>query len=318
MWRFKELLPMPRWTRWGILMLGLVVLGTAPYWISNSYLLGVLILAYLYGVFASSWDFMSGQTGRENFGHALFVGAGAYTAAFLNVSYGVSPWWSLPAGGGVAVVFGLAIGLPTLRLRGPYFALATLAGATILQRLTVILWEQTGGEEGLSGLMPLVSSPVAFYYLTLGFMLVVAAVLVVLAYSRWGLLLRSIRGDEAAAQAAGVNTTLHKIGALLVSAFFAGMGGAFYAHYQLQVGPTLFSITVSITVIIMSYVGGIGSVYGALGGAFVLTLMTELLRSVGEYRLLFYTVVLIAILFFLPRGLIAPLWRRLGAGGSVS
>ena len=165
--------------------------------------------------------------------------------------------------------------------------------------------------------MPLVSSPVAFYYHALGFMLVVAAVLVLLAYSRWGLLLRSIRGDEAAAQAAGVNTTLHKIGALLVSAFFAGMGGAFYAHYQLQVGPTLFSVTLSITVIIMSYVGGIGSVYGALGGAFVLTLMTELLRSVGEYRLLFYTVVLIAILFFLPRGLIAPLWRRLRAGGSA-
>jgi branched-chain amino acid transport system permease protein len=318
MWRFKELLSMPRWTRWGILMLFLVVLGTAPYWISNSYLLGVLILAYLYGVFASSWDFMSGQTGRENFGHALFVGTGAYTAAFLNMSYGVSPWWSLPAGGGVAMVFGLAIGLPTLRLRGPYFALATLAGATILQRLTVILWEQTGGEEGLSGLMPLVSSPAAFYYLVLGFMLVVAAILVSLAYSPWGLLLRSIRGDEAAAQAAGVNTPLHKIGALLVSAFFAGMGGALYAHYQLQVGPTLFSVTVSISVVIMSYVGGIGSVYGALGGAFVLTLMTELLRSVGEYRLLFYTVVLIAILFFLPRGLIAPLWRRMRAGGPAS
>jgi branched-chain amino acid transport system permease protein len=317
MWRFSELRPMPRWTRWGLLALGLIVLGTAPSWIDDSYWIGVLILGYLYGVFASSWDFMSGQTGRENFGHAMFVGGGAYTAAFLNTKYGVSPWWSLPAGGGVAVVIGLVIGLPTLRLRGPYFALATLAGATILQRLTIILWEQTGGEEGISDLMPLVGSPVAFYYLALGFMLVVATILVLLARSPWGLLLRSIRGDEAAAQAAGVNTTLHKIGALLVSAFFAGMGGAFYAHYQLQVGPTLFSITVSITVVIMSYVGGIGSVYGAVGGAFVLTVMAEALRKVGEFRLLFYTLVLIAILFFLPRGLIAPLWRRLRNGGSA-
>ena len=309
---------MPRLGRWGIVTLALAVLGTAPYWVTSSYLLGVLILCNLYAVFASSWDFMSGQTGRENFGHALFVGAGAYTAAFLNVRFGLSPWWSLPAGGLVAVLFGLAIGLPTLRLRGPYFALATLAGATIMQRLTVIFWEKTGGEEGLSGLTPLLSSPAASYYLSLGFMLAVAAILVALASSRWGLLLRSIRGDEAAAQAAGVNTTLHKIGALLVSAFFAGVGGAFYAHYQLQVGPTLFSVVVSITVIIMSYVGGIGSVYGAVGGAFLLTLMTELLRGVGQYRLLFYTLVLMAILFFLPRGFIAPLVQRLRAGGSPS
>jgi branched-chain amino acid transport system permease protein len=309
--------PMPRPTRWGFLAVVLAVLGTVPYWLDNSYMVGVLILAYLYGVFASSWDFMSGQTGRENFGHALFVGGGAYTAACLNVKYGMSPWWSLPAGGVVAVVLGLVIGLPTLRLRGPYFALATLAAATILQRLTIIFWEQTGGEEGISDLMPLVSSPVAFYYLALGFLLVVAAILVLLARSPWGLLLRSIRGDEAAAQAAGVNITLHKIGALLVSAFFAGMGGALYAHYQLQVGPTMFSITVSITVVIMSYVGGIGSVYGAVGGAFVLTVMAEALRKVGEFRLLFYTLVLIAILFFLPRGLIAPLWRRLRNGGSA-
>lgn len=310
--------PRLRWNRWGIVILGIAALASAPCWIESSYLLGVLVLAYLYGVLAASWDFMSGQTGRENFGHAMFVGAGAYTAGFLNLNVGLSPWWSLPVGGVVAMLLGLAIGLPTLRLRGPYFALATLAGATILQRLTLILWEHTGGEEGLSGLMPLVDSPLAFYFLALGFMLAVAAILVALAYSRWGLLLRSIRGDEAAAQAAGVHTTLHKIGALLVSAFFAGMGGAFYAHYQLQVGPTQFSVVVSITVIVMSYVGGIGSVYGALGGALLLTLMTELLRGVGEYRLLVYTVVLIAILFFLPRGLIAPAWRRLLAGGSPS
>lgn len=305
-------------SRWGIVLLVLAVLGSAPYWISNPYLLGVLILAYVYAVFASSWDFMSGQTGRENFGHALFIGGGAYTAAFLNGTFGFSPWWSMPAGGVVAVLFGLVIGLPTLRLRGPYFALATLAAATILQRLTIIFWEYTGGEEGISGLTPLVRSPVAFYYLAFGFMLVSATILVALAQSRWGLLLRSIRGDEAAAQAAGVNTTRHKMGALLVSAFFAGMGGAFYAHYQLQVGPALFSIVVSITVIIMSYVGGIGSVYGALGGAFLLTLMTELLRGVGEYRLLFYTLVLIGVLFFLPRGIIAPLWQRLRALGRLA
>lgn len=296
---------------WGLVGVLLALLATAPLWVTNRYFLGVLVLSNLYAVFAASWDFMSGQTGRENFGHALFVGAGAYTAAFLDLNAGAPAWLSLPAAGGVAVLFGLAIGLPTLRLRGPYFALATLAAAAIMQRLTLIFWEYTGGEEGLSGLTPLVRSPTTFYYLSLAFMLLTAGILLALANSRWGLLLRAIRGDEGASEAAGVNTTIHKIAALLVSAFFAGVGGAFYAHYQLQAGPQLFSVVISITVIIMSYVGGIGSVYGAVGGAFLLTVLSELLRRFGEYRLLFYTVVLILILFFLPRGLLAPFWQRL-------
>lgn len=228
---------------WGVVGLPVALLLTAPLWATNRYVLGVLILSNIYGVLASSWDFMSGQTGRENFGHALFVGAGAYTTAFLNLS-GVSPWLAVPAAGGVAVLCGLAIGLPTLRLRGPYFALATLAAAAIMQRLTLILWEYTGGEEGLSGLAPAVRSPIAFYYLSLTFLLLTATILLALAHSRWGILLRAIRGDEAACEAAGVSTTIHKIAALLVSAFFAGMGGAFYALHQLQAGPQLFSVVI--------------------------------------------------------------------------
>jgi branched-chain amino acid transport system permease protein len=146
-------------------------------------------------------------------------------------------------------------------------------------------------------------------------MIVATGVLILLAASPWGILLRAIRGDEAACEAAGINTTAHKILALLVSAFVAGVAGAFYAHYQLQVGPQLFSIVLSITLIIMAYVGGIGSVYGAIGGAFLLTLLSEGLRRFGEYRLLFYTLVLIVILFFQPRGLVAPLWQRLRGRG---
>jgi branched-chain amino acid transport system permease protein len=295
-----------------VLAVLVALLAAAPLLTTNRYFLGVLVLSCVYAVFATSWDFMSGQTGRENFGHALFIGAGAYTSAFLDLNRGVSPWLGLLAAGAVAVAFGLAIGLPTLRLHGPYFALATLAAATIMQRLTLILWELTGGEEGLPGLTPLVRNPVTFYYVALGFMLAATGVLIVLAASPWGILLRAIRGDEAACEAAGINTTVHKIGALLVSAFVAGVAGAFYAHYQLQVGPQLFSVVLSITLIIMAYVGGIGSVYGAIGGAFLLTLLSEGLRRFGEYRLLFYTLVLIGILFFLPRGLVAPLWQRFG------
>ncbi len=277
----------------------------------SGYLLGVLILSAIFAVFAASWDFMSGQTGRENFGHALFIGGGAYAAAYLNLDAGLPPLATIPLGGVVAVVFAVVIGLPTLRLVGPYFAVATLVAASIMERLTLVLWQTTGGEEGLTGLSPLAATPVARYYVALGFLAVTAGVLVALARSRWGLLLRAIRGDEAAARAAGIDTTRHKMGALLVSAFVAGMAGAVYAHFQQSVGPHVFGIILTVTIITMAYVGGIGTIYGAIAGAFLLTTMTEGLRQAGEYRLLVYTLFLIVIIRFFPDGLLLPLFRRL-------
>ncbi|GAC1346656.1 MAG: branched-chain amino acid ABC transporter permease [Myxococcales bacterium] len=302
-----------RWAAPGALF---VLLLLAPRFLEG-YALSVLILCCLWAALAMSWDFMSGQTGRENFGHGMFIGTGAYTAAFLNLNAGVAPWPCVLAGAACAVVVALVIGVPTLRLQGPYFALATLAAAAILQRLTIIFWEQTGGEEGLSGLTPIAASPAAFYAIALAFLVLTAAVLVGLAASPWGILLRAIRGDELACEASGISTTRHKIAALLVSAFFAGAGGALYAFFQLQAGPYLFGVPTSLSVIIMSYVGGIGSVYGAIGGAFVITALSEGLRRFGEYRLLFHSLVLILILFFLPGGLIAPLWRRLKGAGAA-
>lgn len=278
----------------------------------SDYLLGVLIVSAIFAVFASSWDFMSGQTGRENFGHALFIGAGAYSAGFLNLELGLPPIVTIPLGGAVALIFAIVIGLPTLRLTGPYFAVATLVASSIMERLTLVLWETTGGEEGLTGVAPLAPNIVARYYVALGFLAVTAGILVILARSRWGLILRAIRGDEAAAQAAGTNTTLHKMGALLVSAFVAGMAGAVYAHYQQSVGPHVFGVILTVTIITMAYVGGIGTIYGAIAGAFLLTIMTEGLRQFGEYRLLVYTIFLIAIIRFLPDGLLLPIFRRSG------
>jgi branched-chain amino acid transport system permease protein len=288
-----------------------IVLALLPVVFDSRYFIGVLTLGVIYGIWAASWDFMSGLTGRENFGHALFIGAGAYTAGFLNTVWLVSPWWSLPAATIVAVAFSLAVGVPTLRLNGPYFALATLAAAAITQRLTLIFWERTGGEEGIQGIEPILRSPLSFYYLALFCLTVVVALLLAIAHSRWGLILRAIRGDEAACRASGHNVTFYKIAAFAISAAPAGLGGALYAHYQLQVSPQLLSVFISILVITMAYVGGLGSIYGAAGGAVLLNLLTELLRSIGEFRLLAYSAVLILILFFRPGGLVAPLWRSL-------
>jgi branched-chain amino acid transport system permease protein len=177
----------------------------------------------------------------------------------------------------------------------------------------LIFWEYTGGEEGIQDITPLIRNHLHYYWFVLVLLGVITFVLSWLARSRWGLILRAIRGDEATCLAAGIPITRYKIISLLISAALAGLGGALYAHYQLQVSPQLFSIITSITIITMVYVGGMGSIYGPVGGALLLTLLTEGLRDVGEWRLMVYSVLLIMIIFFLPNGFIAPLWQRLRA-----
>ncbi len=289
----------------------IAVMAALPLIFPGDYLLGVLTVSVIYAIWAVTWDFMSGLTGRENFGHSLFIGVGAYTAGFMNTTFGFNGWWSLPAAMLMAALFALLVGLPTLRLKGPYFALAMLSSAVIMQRLMLIFWEYTGGEEGVNGIEPLIWSQMGYYYFALVALVLITALLLVIAHSNWGLILRAIRGDEATCQAAGINVTYYKIASLVISAAFAGAAGAMYAHYQLQVSPQLFAVVTSITIITMVYVGGMGTIYGPVGGAILLMLMTELLREFGEWRLMIYSCTLILILFFLPNGLVAPIWRKL-------
>lgn len=292
-------------------LVALVLLGFLPTLFPGKYLIGVLTVAAIYGIWSVSWDFMSGLTGRENFGHSLFIGVGAYTAGFLNVQFGLGPWWSLPASMVVAAFFGLILGFPTLRLRGPYFALAMLSAAVIMQRLMLIFWEFTGGEEGIQDITPLIKDPLHYYWFVLALLGAITWFLAWMARSRWGLILRAIRGDEATCLAAGLPITTYKIASLIISAAFAGLGGALYAHYQLQVSPQLFAVVTSITIITMVYVGGMGTIFGPVGGALLLTLMTEGLRNFGEWRLMVYSLLLIFILFFLPNGIVAPTWNKI-------
>ena len=292
-------------------LIAVAALALAPVIAHSTYITGILTVCLCYAIWGATWDFMSGLTGRENFGHALFIGAGAYTAGFLNTTFDMNPWWGLPSGAIMAALFSLVIGFPTLRLKGPYFALAMLSGATVMQSLTIIFSEYTGGQDGLNGLFPIIDSPLAYYYLTLVLTVVTVIVLKFIALSPWGTILRAIRGDEATCQAAGINVNFYKITALAISAAFAGMGGALYAHYQLQVGPDLFAVVLSINIIIIAYVGGMGTIYGPAGAAILLQLLTEYLRKFGEYRLWTYTLILILILFFLPNGLVAPAWERI-------
>lgn len=299
-------------------LVALLLLGVLPTLFTGKYLIGVLTVAAIYGIWAVSWDFMSGLTGRENFGHSLFIGVGAYAAGFLNVHFGVGPWWSLPMSMLVAMVFAVILGFPTLRLKGPYFALAMLSSAVIMQRLMLIFWEYTGGEEGIQDIAPLIVNPLHYYWFVLTVLGSITLLLSWIARSRWGLILRAIRGDEATCLAAGLPITTYKIMSLVISAAFAGLGGALYAHYQLQVSPQLFAVVTSITIITMVYVGGMGTIFGPVGGALLLTVMTEGLRDFGEWRLMIYSLLLIFILFFLPNGIIAPIWQKVRQLGHQS
>ena len=299
-------------------LVALLLLGVLPTLFTGKYLIGVLTVAAIYGIWAVSWDFMSGLTGRENFGHSLFIGVGAYAAGFLNVHFGVGPWWSLPMSMLVAIMFAVILGFPTLRLKGPYFALAMLSSAVIMQRLMLIFWEYTGGEEGIQDITPLIVNPLHYYWFVLTVLGSITLLLSWIARSRWGLILRAVRGDEATCLAAGLPITTYKIVSLVISAAFAGLGGALYAHYQLQVSPQLFAVVTSITIITMVYVGGMGTIFGPVGGALLLTVMTEGLRDFGEWRLMIYSLLLIFILFFLPNGIIAPIWQKMRQLGRKS
>lgn len=279
----------------------------------SSYILGVATVALCYAIWAASWDFMSGLTGRENFGHALFIGVGAYAFGFANVMFQLPPWVGLIIGPPVAVVFSLAVGVPTLRLSGPYFALAMLSSSVVMQKLAIIFSNITGGQDGLNGIEPIFGSQRTSYYFTLALLVATVAILKYLALSPMGTLLRAIRGDEATCQAAGINVNLYKIAALMISAAFAGLGGALYANYQLQVGPDLFEVALAINIIVMVYVGGMGSIWGAAGGGMLLVGLTESLRAFSEYRLWVYTFLLIMILFFIPKGVVAPVWKAFRA-----
>ena len=151
----------------GLMALVFVLLLVAP-WLGSDYLTGVFTLCLIYAIWAMGWDFFTGLSGRENFGYQMFIGVGAYASAWLDLNHGVSPWLGVLAAMAVSALWGVLIGFPTLRLRGPYFALATLAAAVIIQQLMIIMWEVTGGEEGLNGLTPLIYESVPFYYLVLG------------------------------------------------------------------------------------------------------------------------------------------------------
>jgi len=291
-----------------VVILFFIFVLVLPLITEDPYLLRIFTLTSIFAILAASWDLLSGFTGQMNFGHALFFGVGAYGAALLNLHLHIPPWGSIPLGALGAVLAGLVIGIPCLRLRGTYLALTTLAFPVILMGLVFALPDLTGGELGISGIARLAGSRVGTYYIVVVLMLGLCTIMWKITDSDTGIIFHAIREDELAVRAAGINTTRYKLLAFSLSGFFAGISGGLYAHFMKIAGPSTLEVSMSFTVVIWAIFGGIVTIYGPVGAVFVLFPLLELLRFWQELRILMFAVVVLLILLYMPDGLFP--WLR--------
>ena len=277
---------------------------------ASAYVLGLLTVAYYTAVFAMSWDLLFGFAGEVNFGPTFLIGLGAYAAGILDarLSPGISIWLCVLAGAAAAVIGGVVLALPALRVRGPYFGLTTLVAVLILQSFVVVFAEWTGGEIGLP--VPDVISIDASvnYWIAFGFMAISGAILFGLSRSAIGLILQASGQDAIQAGALGFNVAKHKLAAFVVSAFFSGLAGALMVFYMgtASVG-TFVDIAVGVQVIIAAVLGGRRTVIGAAIGAVFLIGMGELLRPLGELATLIVSVIALLVILFFPDGFLGML-----------
>ncbi|MGF6441500.1 branched-chain amino acid ABC transporter permease [Paraburkholderia youngii] len=286
-----------------------VIAATLPWWLSG-YILGVLTVAFYLGVFAMSWDLLFGFAGEVNFGPTFLIGLGAYSAAILNARWGLPIPVCVLSGGGVALVGGLLLAVPALRLRGPYFGLVTLVAVLLLQNAIVIFAGITGGEIGM--MVPDVMSVDANhnYWIALAFLIVCAILLFGLSRSAVGLILQASGQDATGAQALGFNVTRHKLVAFCISAVFSGVAGAMLVFYQGTASvSTVVDLSVGVQIIIAAVLGGRRTILGAVLGSIFLIVAGEFLRPLGQLNTFVVAAVALAALLFFPDGLLGNLLR---------
>jgi branched-chain amino acid transport system permease protein len=277
-------------------------MGAFAIFSDNIFHIEIIKLAALYAIFAMSWDILTGYTHEVNFGFAFFIGGAGYLSGILNAQLGISPYLAVPLGALAAGISGVFIGYLTLRLKGPYFAMATLAFSAILFKLSFILFRFTGGEEGISGLESFTDDPVHDFFVVWGVTVAVYGVLWCYARSKHGTILKAIRADEDATQSAGINTAYYKTEAFALSGLMAGIGGGLFTHSQMHIGPTMLSGYISVIVVLLAMIGGMGTIVGPLLGAVGLSILNEVLRVVEEYRIIIYTGTLIFLIYIAPEG----------------
>ena len=302
----------------GVLLLAAIAVPPA----FGSYYMYLVSLCLVNIIVAVGLNLLTGNAGQISVCHSSFVAIGAYGTTYLVTKLGLSFWVALPLGGLIAALFGLALGFPALRLRGFYLAVVTLG---FLEMSTLLIRELpmiTGGVRGMSAPRPVLfghalTSDLAFYYVILVITLVTIWCAFSLLHSPTGRAFGAIRNSEAVAQTLAVPLARAKLIAFMISAFFAGIGGALFASLVGFIDPTEFELWTSVRYIIIVVVGGLGSIAGSVVGALVLTVLPEVLRDFKEYNeLVFGTLVLVALMVF-PQGLVSlvPMLRaRLARG----
>ncbi|MDH3534827.1 MAG: branched-chain amino acid ABC transporter permease [Gammaproteobacteria bacterium] len=293
--------------------------GPSPFY------LHLMIMIFMYAVMSQSWNVIAGLSGQISLGHGAFFGIGAYSSSVLYVHYGITPWLGILVGIVLAAMIAISIGIPMLRLSGHYFAIATLLIGISFQ-VVFQRWEMVGAASGLW--IPLTEesswlalqfhdSKTPYYYLFLGFFIVTYLLVWRLSNSKIGFRLRAVRDDYQAASSLGIDISKYKIIAYAISAIIMAPMGSLFAQYILIVDPDrMFSLEISIMVLLMTVLGGIGNIWGPLIGVAILIPVSEYTRiyfggTGGAVDLIFYGLILMLICIFRPAGLISLLPKHL-------
>jgi branched-chain amino acid transport system permease protein len=309
------------------LWLGLLAAGVLalPLVVTSRFAVDIFIRVLLFAYIGVAWNLMGGYAKQLSLGHAAYFGLGAYTSTILEVDFGVSPWIGMLAGGVVATFASLPIGALCFRLRGPYFAIATVATAQVLMLLFLKFRDFAWGAEGTTipnlGDAPLMmqfDAKAAYYYVALGLLALGLAITWRIERSWMGYYLVAIGEDEDAAEAVGVDAPRVKRDIYMVSAFLTALAGTFYVQYIYFIDPqTAFSFNVSVEAALVSIVGGIGTLWGPVIGTVLLESTSALLQSwlgssLGGVQLTIYSVILIVVILWRPTGLLGVLTEAYG------
>lgn len=281
----------------GILLSYGILFGLLSSGIINSYYGGIIILTLINIILAVSLNLIVGFTGQLCLGHAGFMAIGAYVSALITIKANLPFVVALLVGAIVAAFFAALIGYPTLRLRGDYFAITTLAFCEII-RVVLMNIESIGGARGLTGIPKKTNFSVGFFFMAITILIIYNII-----HSSQGRSMISIRENEIAAEAMGVNAFKYKMMAFIIGAFFAGLAGGLYAHYMGYIQPASFDFVKSIDFLTFVVFGGMGSLSGSVIATIVLTFLPELLRGLQDYRMIIYPLALIILMIFRPQGL---------------
>jgi branched-chain amino acid transport system permease protein len=291
----------------------LIGLFFIPLLTQNRYYLGIFITAMIFSIFAASWDFLAGFTGQVSFGQAIFFGISGYITSFF-IRYINFPWWaSLLIGSIVGVVFGLLIGIPALRLKGPYLGLATMVLGLIMfyTFLNVKFEPWLGGSEGISKIPQISMNAVETYYIHLILMITSFLILIWIGKSKMGTVFKSIRDDDIGAEASGINLTKYKLIAFMISAFFAGIAGGLFAMHNRGVNPGVFQPLYSFYAIVMASLGGIATISGSALGSYFFWFAAELFSEWPDVSVFIFAIILILVIRFAEHGILKPVLERL-------